>query len=102
MPISQSASDPLFAVIGATGNLGGSVIHAIAASNTSSFRVRAITRDVSGAKAQQLRQQGVELVQADLNSVESLRKAFEDTSVVYGMTLSDYSEWPELSTVSCG
>lgn len=100
MPISQTPSDPLFAVIGATGNLGGSVIQAIASSESVSFRVRAITRDATGAKAQQLVQLGVEVIEADLNSTESLTKAFEGASLVYGMTLSDYSEWPELQTVS--
>ena len=101
MPISQSASDPLFAIIGATGNLGGSVIQAIASSKSASFRVRGITRDDQGAKAQQLQQLGVEVVQANLNSTESLEKAFKGASYVYGMTISDYSEWPELPTVGC-
>lgn len=94
MPISQSSSDALFVVLGSTGNLGRSIIDAIAASATAAFRVRAITRDATGSKGKDLVKLGAEIVSADVNDVETLKKAFEGASYVYGLTITDYKEYP--------
>ena len=99
MPVSQS-TDPLFVVLGSTGNLGRSVIDAIAASESASFRVRAITRDASGRKGKDLVQLGAKVVAADVNDVETLKKAFEGASYVYGLTITDYKEFPHHKNVS--
>jgi nucleoside-diphosphate-sugar epimerase len=70
---------PILTVIGATGAQGSSVVaHAL---QTGIYKVRAITRSTSSAKAQALSAQGVEVIPADLNkfavSHRSLRgKAF--------------------------
>lgn len=94
MPISQAALHPLFAVVGSTGNLGGSVVRAIAASKTANFRVRALTRDPTAQKARELAKLGCEVVAANVDDRESLNKAFEGATYVYGQTISDYSEFP--------
>ena len=54
----------LFTVFGATGNQGGSVIRAVLADPvlSKSFKIRAVTRDVTKSSAQALIKQGVEVV----------------------------------------
>jgi uncharacterized protein YbjT (DUF2867 family) len=64
-------------VIGATGAQGGGLVHAILNDTNSGFAVRAVTRDPNSDKAAALAKMGVEVVKADLDDVESLRKAFE-------------------------
>jgi uncharacterized protein YbjT (DUF2867 family) len=67
----------IIAVIGATGAQGGGMARAILNDPSSAFAVRAITRDVNSEKAQQLAKMGAEVVAADLDDVESLKKAFD-------------------------
>lgn len=81
-------------VIGATGAQGSSVVnHAL---KDGKYKVRAITRNVTSSKAKALASRGVEVVSADINSEESLLKAFE-VSVVFctertACTLADEDE----------
>lgn len=37
---------------------------------------------------------------ADVNDVETLKKAFEGASYVYGLTITDYKEYPHHKNVS--
>lgn len=97
MTVSEDSSAPLFAVVGATGQQGRSVIDALAASN-SPFRVRAVTRDAS--KADDLKSLGVEIATADMDNVASLTKAFSGATYVFGVTVSDYSQHPVMEKVS--
>lgn len=76
----------IIAVIGATGAQGGGLAHAILSDPQSEFSVRAITRNVNSDKAKALAKLGAELVTADLDDVESLKKAFEGAYGVYAMT----------------
>lgn len=66
----------IIAVVGATGAQGGGLVRAIAKENGSEFAVRAITRDVNSEKAVALRTLGAEVVAANLDDVESLKRAF--------------------------
>lgn len=91
MTVTQDASTPLFAVVGATGLQGRSVIDALKASK-SPYRVRGLTRDTS--KAGDLSDMGVEVVSADINDKHSLERAFKDAKYVFAMTVTDYSAWP--------
>lgn len=91
MPITTESSAPLFAVVGATGQQGRAVVDAIHASEDA-FRVRALTRDPS--KAADLRALGVEVVAADLDDLETLKRAFEGAKYVFGVTVSDWDEYP--------
>ncbi|HRI38563.1 MAG TPA: NmrA/HSCARG family protein [Nitrospira sp.] len=66
----------IIAVVGATGAQGGGLVRAIAKEHGSEFAVRAITRDVNSEKAVALRTLGAEVVAANLDDVESLKRAF--------------------------
>lgn len=50
------------------------------------YHVRGLTRDTTSTKSKKLAEQGVELVQADLDDAESLQRAFEGAHVIYAMT----------------
>ncbi|ORX34493.1 hypothetical protein BD324DRAFT_604686 [Kockovaella imperatae] len=78
----------LLVILGATGNQGGSVIRSILADPQakSQFSLRGITRDPSSAKSQKLSSQGVDLVKADLDDTESLKRAFEGAHGVFAVT----------------
>lgn len=84
-------SSNTIAVVGASGNQGRSVVAALLSST--SFAVRAITRDPSCDAVKALGSDSrLEVVQADLDDVESLKKAFEGVKAVFAMTLSGPSE----------
>lgn len=99
MTVSKDSSAPLFAVVGATGQQGRSVIDAIAASSDA-YRVRGLMRDTN--KAGDLASLGVEAVAADAEDQGSLRKAFEGARYVFAMTAPDFAAWPSTEKVSCG
>lgn len=80
------ADKKIIAVTGATGAQGGGVARAILADPNGGFTVRAITRDPGKDKAQALAAKGAEVVKADLDDVESLKKAFAGAHGVYGVT----------------
>ena len=71
------ADKKIIAVTGATGAQGGGLVNAILNDSADEFVPRAITRNVNSDKAKALSQKGVEVVQADLDDVESLKKAFK-------------------------
>ncbi len=64
------------AVVGATGAQGGGLVRAILAAPKADFVARALTRDVTSAKARELAGLGAEVVAANLDDVDSLRGAF--------------------------
>jgi uncharacterized protein YbjT (DUF2867 family) len=66
----------VIAVVGATGAQGGGLVRAILNDKSGEFAARAITRDVSSAKAKELAQLGAEVVAADVDDVDSLKRAF--------------------------
>ena len=66
----------IIAVVGATGAQGGGLVRAILNDKDGGFTVRAITRDVQSGKAKGLAALGAEVVAADLDNTESLKKAF--------------------------
>jgi uncharacterized protein YbjT (DUF2867 family) len=80
------ADKKIIAVLGSTGAQGGGLCRAILADAEGGFACRAITRDPSKDKAQALADQGAEVVAADLDDVESLKKAFEGAHGVYAVT----------------
>lgn len=71
-------------VIGATGAQGGSVARNLIARGQ--FNVRAMTRNSNSAAAQELRELGAELVEGNLDDVDSLRAAMTGVYGVYGVT----------------
>lgn len=70
------AEKKIIAIVGATGAQGGGLARAILADPNGGFAVRAITRDINSDKAQALKGLGAEVVAADVNDVESLKRAF--------------------------
>jgi len=80
------ADKKIIAVTGATGSQGGGLVRAILADSASGFAARAITRDPGKDKAKALASAGAEVAQADLDDVESLKKAFAGAYGVYAVT----------------
>lgn len=80
------AAPKIIAVCGATGAQGGGLMEAILSDPNGGFVARAITREPSKAMAQALAARGAEVVQAELDDVESLKRAFAGAHAVYGVT----------------
>jgi uncharacterized protein YbjT (DUF2867 family) len=74
------------AVVGSTGLQGGGLVHAILNDPKGEFAARAITRDPNKDKAKAFASKGAEVVKADLDDVQSLKKAFAGAYAVYGVT----------------
>ncbi|KAJ9503146.1 hypothetical protein H2202_001300 [Exophiala xenobiotica] len=78
------AEEKLLVVIGATGTQGGSVVDAFRREPT--WKIRGLTRNISASRAKRLSALGVEMVEADLDDFDSLCRAFQGATVVYGVT----------------
>src|SRR3954470_2886218 len=76
----------IIAVLGATGAQGGGLARAILNDPSKTFSLRAVTRKPDADKAKALKAAGAEVVAADLDDVESLKKAFSGAYGVYGVT----------------
>ncbi|KAH8433778.1 NmrA/HSCARG family protein [Aspergillus melleus] len=78
----------ILTVFGATGNQGGSVIKAILADPALSkqFKIRGVTRDPSKPSSQKLVAAGVEVVSADISSVEGALRAVSGAHTVFLVT----------------
>jgi uncharacterized protein YbjT (DUF2867 family) len=76
----------IIAVMGATGAQGGGLVRAILGDPNGGFAARAITRKASSEKAQELAKAGAEVVEADVDDVESLKKAFAGAYGAYCVT----------------
>jgi uncharacterized protein YbjT (DUF2867 family) len=79
-------SAKVIAVLGATGAQGGAVCRAALSDSATGFKVRAVTRDPTKEKAKALESQGAEVVQADIDDVESLKQAFAGAFGVFALT----------------
>lgn len=80
------ADKKIIAVVGSTGAQGGGLCRAILADPSGGFSCRAITRDPGKDTAKALAGQGAEVVAADLDDVESLKKAFAGAHGVFVVT----------------
>jgi len=76
----------IIAVVGATGAQGGGLCSAILGDASSEFACRAITRDPNKDSANALAERGAEVVQSDLDDLESLCAAFRGAYGVYAVT----------------
>lgn len=74
----------LIVILGATGNQGGSVADVFL--QEPQWRVRAVTRNVSSTKAMALATCGAEVVQADLDSLDTLSAAFENAHAIFAVS----------------
>jgi len=80
------ADKKIIAVLGSTGSQGGSLCRAILADSAGGFACRAVTRDTGKDKAKALATAGAQVVKADLDDIESLKKAFAGAHGVYAVT----------------
>jgi uncharacterized protein YbjT (DUF2867 family) len=80
------ADKKIIAVVGSTGSQGGGLVQSILSDPNGGFAARAITRDPSKDKAKAMAAQGAEVVAANIDDVESLKKAFAGAYGVYGVT----------------
>ncbi|EKG13553.1 NmrA-like protein [Macrophomina phaseolina MS6] len=71
-------------VTGATGTQGSSVVHVLL--QTGEWHVRAVTRNPDGEKAKALAAKGAEVVAADYDDEESVRKAFTGAHAIFAVT----------------
>jgi uncharacterized protein YbjT (DUF2867 family) len=80
------ATKKTIAVVGATGAQGGGLVRAILADPGGEFAARALTRNTSSEKAKALAAQGAEVVAADVDDAESLRRAFSGAHGAFCVT----------------
>jgi len=87
------------AVVGATGAQGGGLVRAILNDASGSFAVRALTRNVNSAKARELAGLGAEVIEADIDDVESIKRAFRGAYGAFCVTFfwAHFSPERELS-----
>ncbi|KAG9785594.1 hypothetical protein KCU88_g2469, partial [Aureobasidium melanogenum] len=74
-------SKKIIAVVGATGNQGGSVARTFL--SLPHWHVRCLTRSPASQASQTLRDLGAEIVQADLGDISSLRRAFSNVHAIF-------------------
>src|ERR1017187_9512338 len=79
-------SKKIIAVLGATGAQGGGLVRAIQNDKASEFTARAVTRDVNSDKAKALAALGAEVVAADVDDLESVKRAFAGAYGAYCVT----------------
>jgi uncharacterized protein YbjT (DUF2867 family) len=80
------AEKKIIAVVGATGAQGGGLARAILNDPTGDFTARVITRDPNTDKAKALGKLGAEVVAADVDDIESLKRAFQGAYGAYCVT----------------
>jgi uncharacterized protein YbjT (DUF2867 family) len=84
----------ILAVLGATGNQGGSVANFVVNDPVLSkeYSVRALTRDPQKPESQKLASKGMEVAAADVNDIDSLKKAFAGAHTVFAVTTTTYDD----------
>ena len=92
----------IIAVVGATGNQGGGLAHAILEDPDKTFTLRAITRNAGSEKARALAARGAEVVEADLGDVDSLRRAFTGAYGAFVVTNFWESRSPKVEFAQAG
>jgi uncharacterized protein YbjT (DUF2867 family) len=80
------AEKKVIAVVGATGAQGGGLVRAILNDPNGGFAARALTRDVNSPKAQGLKKLGAEVVEANVDDLESLKRGFKGAYGAYCVT----------------
>src|SRR5687767_4440799 len=80
------AEKKIIAVAGATGAQGGGLVRAILDDKDGQFAARALTRNAQSDKARALADLGAEVVEADVDDVDSVTRAFEGAYGAYCVT----------------
>nr|OQO21813.1 hypothetical protein B0A51_09833 [Rachicladosporium sp. CCFEE 5018] len=84
----MSSTKRILTIFGATGQQGGSIIDVVLSRPelSAKYALRGITRDTTSSKSQSLASKGVELAQANIDDLESLKTALKGSYGVYGVT----------------
>jgi uncharacterized protein YbjT (DUF2867 family) len=84
----------LLTILGATGNQGGSLANYVVSDPILSkeYSIRAVTRDTQKPAAKALAAKGIEVVQGDLDDIDSIKAAFKGTHTVFAVTTTIYDE----------
>ena len=80
------AEKKIIAIVGATGAQGSGLVRAIMNDVKGEFTARALTRNVTSNKARELAKLGAEIVSANVDDLESLKKAFHGAHGAYCVT----------------
>ncbi|KAF7186154.1 NmrA-like family domain-containing oxidoreductase phqG [Pseudocercospora fuligena] len=80
------ASKKLLVVVGALGTQGRAITDHFLTHEGNNYTIRGLTRNADSPNAKALAAKGVEVVQADLGNVESLKKAFTGASAIFAYT----------------
>jgi uncharacterized protein YbjT (DUF2867 family) len=80
------AQKQIIVVVGATGAQGGGLARAILSNPAGEFTVRALTRDPNSDNVKELARLGAEVVSADVDDVQSLKRAFQGAYGAYCVT----------------
>ena len=80
------ADKRIIAVVGATGAQGGGLVRAILQDPSGGFTMRALTRNPKSDRAAELARLGAEVVEANLDHPESLKRAFQGAHGAYCVT----------------
>ena len=80
------ADKNVIAVVGATGSQGNGLVRAILSDEDSPFSARALTRNPNSEKSQALAKAGAEVIQADVDDLDSLKRAFAGAYGAYCVT----------------
>jgi uncharacterized protein YbjT (DUF2867 family) len=76
----------IIAVVGATGAQGGGLVRAILQDPAGGFAARCLVRNPASDKAKELARLGAEIVQADVDDLDSLKQAFQGAYGAYCVT----------------
>jgi uncharacterized protein YbjT (DUF2867 family) len=90
--------EKIIAVVGATGAQGGGLCRAILNDGGGAFRARALTRNTGSDKAKELERSGAEVIAADVDDPESLKRAFDGAHGAFCVTFF----WEHMSSSSAG
>ncbi|CRG92003.1 hypothetical protein PISL3812_09057 [Talaromyces islandicus] len=84
----------ILTVLGATGNQGGSVANYVVTDPMLSmeYSVRALTRDPQKPESQKLASKGMEVLAADMDDINSLKKASAGSHSVFSVTTTIYDD----------
>jgi uncharacterized protein YbjT (DUF2867 family) len=76
----------IVAIVGATGAQGGGLARAILSDPTSAFSVRVLTRRPASVPARALAERGAQVVVANLDQVDSVKRAFDGAYAAFCVT----------------
>ncbi len=96
------ADKKIIVVFGATGAQGGGLVRAILNDKESEFAVRAVTREPNSDKAKALASMGAEIITADIDDVDSIKRALQGAYGAYVVTFfwSHFSPEREMAEVA--